>query len=96
MLAEQLMQQIQHGQGEAMIISYADSNHYLAGLEDGHGLFHALKSKRGELITYNSIIEAEHALASIGVKTATVQLQTAYDEMVGQTESSSSRYTVGL
>lgn len=96
MRAEELKQQVQSGQGEALIIGYADSNHYLAGLEDKHGLFHALKSAKGEMNTYNSISEAELALAAIGVKTATVQLQTAYDEMVGLSEPSSSRYTVGL
>ena len=96
MRAEEMMQQVQLGEGEALIISYADSNHYLVGLEDTQGLFHALKTVRGELVTYKSISEAEHALANIGLKTATVQLQTAYDEMVGQAESASCRYQVGL
>ena len=96
MRSHELSSHIDNGQGEAMIISYADSNHYLAGLEDFKGLFHGLKNKQGHLLTFNSISEAEHALAAIGLKTATVQLQTAYDEMVGLAESAATRYQVNL
>ncbi|NOU51297.1 hypothetical protein HG263_12240 [Pseudoalteromonas sp. JBTF-M23] len=77
-LKAQLNQQIL----EAVILSYADSNHYLAGGIDSQGNYHLLSDAKGKTMTFNSLREAEVMLASMGVTSATFEMQSAYDEMV--------------
>ena len=82
-------------ESKPIIISYADSNHYLAGYEDTIGNFHSLLCG-GKNASFNSIREAEAAFKLKGVNQVTVELQTAYDEMIGNTDSSHCRYKVNL
>ncbi|BDM65645.1 hypothetical protein NFHSH190041_30970 [Shewanella sp. NFH-SH190041] len=96
MLAAELKQQIIYQQGHPIIISYADSNHYLAGLEDKKGRFHSLSQPDGRITTFNSLSDAEHALAQLGADSVIVQMQTAYDEMVGSDTTDACRLTVPL
>lgn len=79
---------------KAMIISYADSNHYLAGCEDAQGHFHNLTTKKGKSVTFNSIYEAEKELEKLGANKAMLQLDTAYDEMVGSETNSHCCYEI--
>ncbi|BBN83220.1 hypothetical protein PA25_32050 [Pseudoalteromonas sp. A25] len=81
---------------EAVILSYADSNHYLAGGVDSHGNYHLLSDARGKTITFNSLREAEVMLASLGVESATFEMQTAYDEMVASTSVGNTRTSLNI
>ncbi|MFC3033281.1 DUF6482 family protein [Pseudoalteromonas fenneropenaei] len=67
----------------AVILSYADSNHYLAGGMDRQGNYQLLSDFHGHTVTFNSLREAEDALRELGVTQANLEMETAYDEMVG-------------
>ncbi|MBE0369947.1 DUF6482 family protein [Pseudoalteromonas aurantia] len=67
----------------AVILSYADSNHYLAGGLDGNGEYHLSSDKKGNTLTFNSLREAEVHLVELGATKAILEMETAYDEMVG-------------
>ena len=87
MQAKEIKKSLIEQTAKAMIISYADSNHYLAGCKDEKGNFHCLNQANGKSVTFNSILEAEKMLEKLGAKSALVQLDTAYDEMVGSDEN---------
>ncbi|WP_105166581.1 DUF6482 family protein [Pseudoalteromonas sp. T1lg23B] len=82
MLESELKAQLSQFMLDPVILSYADANHYLAGGVDIHGNYHLLTNKRGETQTFNSLREAEVALANLGVTAVTFEMQSAYDEMV--------------
>jgi hypothetical protein len=76
------------------IISYADSNHYLLGIKDENGSFQSARNKAGVLLSLNSIKQAENLLKQQGINYAIIEIQTAYDEMVGVSSGSHCRYRV--
>ncbi|GGQ17853.1 DUF6482 family protein [Shewanella litoralis] len=76
------------------IISYADSNHYLLGIEDEQGNFKSARDKTGKLMSLNSITQAEALLKQQGIHYAMIQIQTAYDEMIGNSSTQHCRYRV--
>ncbi|CAM4433798.1 DUF6482 family protein [Shewanella livingstonensis] len=76
------------------IISYADSNHYLLGVKDEQGNFRSARNKTGELVSLNSIKQAEVLLKQQGIHYAMIEIQTAYDEMIGNSSASHYRYRV--
>ena len=49
----------------AIVLSYADSNHYLAGGQDAVGDLRTLTNPRGKLEPFNSLREAEAKLVSL-------------------------------
>lgn len=94
MHAKAIKKAITNSDYQPMIISYADSNHYLAGVEDKLGKFHCLTEKNNKIISFNSILEAEKELEKLGAKSAKMLLDTAYDEMVGSEKHKPCSYEV--
>ena len=78
------------------IISYADSNHYLLGVKDDNGNFRSARSKDGKLLSLNSIKQAEELLKLQGIRYAIIEMQTAYDEMIGNSSNSPCHYRVNF
>ncbi|RPA38851.1 hypothetical protein EGC79_16645 [Shewanella vesiculosa] len=76
------------------IISYADSNHYLLGLKDLDGNFQRAHDRDGKPLCFNSIKQAEELLKQQGISYAMIEMQTAYDEMVGNSSASHCHYRV--
>jgi hypothetical protein len=74
------------------IISYADSNHYLLGIKDENGSFQGARNKTGVLLSLNSIEQAKDLLKQQGIHYAIIEIQTAYDEMVGDGNDGHCRY----
>lgn len=95
MTLQDLKKHIETAQYKPMIKCYADSNHYLAGAENSEGDFFSM-NLNGKNMTFNSIKEAETALAKLGAQCAIIEMQTAYDEMVGISSGGCTRYTVNL
>ena len=91
MRVNELKTQLSQHALDAVILSYADANHYLAGGVDTDGNYHLLQDAQGRFMTFNSLREAEVMLAGLGVETATFEMQTAYDEMVGTASTGQQR-----
>ena len=87
MLATELKMQFEEQNLVAVILSYADANHYLAGGVDTHGNYYLLENKKGGTETFNSMREAEVILAELGAENAIFEMETAYDEMIGSSKN---------
>ncbi|CAH9060261.1 hypothetical protein PSECIP111951_02906 [Pseudoalteromonas holothuriae] len=96
MRANELKSQLNQHLLDAIILSYADANHYLAGGIDPNGNYHLLSDELGRTMTFNSLREAEVMLASLGVGSATFEMQTAYDEMVGSPVTGSTKTSLTI
>lgn len=83
MQSAQFQAQLKQQDLSAVILSYADSNHYLAGGIDASGSYHLLTDKKGNTLTFNSLREAENKMIALGVTKVILDMETAYDEMVG-------------
>ena len=81
MQANELKAALADNQYKAIILSYADANHYLAGALDSQGNYHILGDARQALKPFNSVREAEQALASLGAKQALLKMHSAYEEI---------------
>ncbi|KZN57287.1 DUF6482 family protein [Pseudoalteromonas luteoviolacea] len=92
----ELKEQFEHSYMDPVILSYADSNHYLAGGLDVLGNYHLITDKQGKIVTYNSLREAEVELAELGATEATFDMETAYDEMVGSVSDGHCRFKLPL
>lgn len=75
------------------IIGIADATHYLVGLSDGKN---NLVGFKGDVAVLNSLAEAKQYLRSQYVESATLEFQTAYDEMCGSTSSSKITQVINL
>lgn len=80
----------------AVIVSYADSNHYLAGGIDSQGNHYLIENHQGKTLTFNSMREAEVRLAQLGAEQAILELETAYDEMIGNEQAPPCKMVVQL
>ncbi|MFY8274570.1 DUF6482 family protein [Pseudoalteromonas sp. SSDWG2] len=80
MQANELKAALADNQYNAIILSYADANHYLAGALDSQGNYHILGDNRQAMKPFNSLREAEQALANLGATKALLKMQSAYDE----------------
>lgn len=96
MRSSELKKQITKNELQATIFGYADANHYLVGAEDNKGNFYALCDDKDEAVLFNSMYEAESCLRSMGVESAYLHLQTAYDEMVGNEVAQDTRLAINL
>ncbi|MBS3797033.1 DUF6482 family protein [Pseudoalteromonas sp. BDTF-M6] len=65
----------------AIILSYADANHYLAGVIDTLGNYHMLVDQHDVTQSFNSLREAERALSALGATQALLKMQSAYEEL---------------
>ncbi|WP_105201166.1 MULTISPECIES: DUF6482 family protein [unclassified Pseudoalteromonas] len=65
----------------AIILSYADANHYLAGVIDTLGNYHILADHHEVTKSFNSLREAERALSALGATQALLKMQSAYEEL---------------
>ncbi|ATD08291.1 MULTISPECIES: DUF6482 family protein [Pseudoalteromonas] len=81
MLAATLKEKIANKELHAIVLSYADSNHYLAGGQDADGNLHILMHAEGKLTPFNSLREAETKLAELGATQAYLRVESAYDEI---------------
>ncbi|MCG9759378.1 MULTISPECIES: DUF6482 family protein [Pseudoalteromonas] len=88
MLAATLKEKIANKELHAIVLSYADSNHYLAGGQDSDGNLHILMHAEGKLTPFNSLREAEKKLSELGATQAFFRVESAYDEC-GPTNSQS-------
>ncbi len=77
------------------IISMADSPHYLVGLVDENNNVTGL-NRLNNVEVFNSLVEAKHYLRKHHVETATIEYQTAYDEMCGSCSPSVIKQKVNL
>ncbi|WP_220493771.1 DUF6482 family protein [Shewanella sp. SG41-4] len=76
------------------IICYADSNHYLLGVGDLLGNFYGVRDKTGKQLSLHSIKQAEVLLKQQGIDYAMIEIQTAYDEMIGNSIASHYHYRI--
>ena len=81
MQANQLKAALADSQYRAIILSYADANHYLAGALDTDGNYHILSDNNDALKPFNSLREAECALVELGATQALLKMQSAYEEI---------------
>ena len=81
MQASELKSLLNQDDYQAVILSYADANHYLVGAQNSQGDYHMLCTERHNLKPFNSLREAENALAMMGVRQAHLKLHSAYEEM---------------
>lgn len=65
------------------ILAIADSRHYLVGAVDADDNFIGLAQNSAEIV--NSLAEAKAYLRRNNVSSALLEIQSAYDEMCGQT-----------
>ena len=68
------------------IIGIADSTHYLVGSTDANKNFVGLSPDQ-DIVTVNSLAEAKKLLRDHNIHGATLELQSAYDEMCGSASS---------
>ncbi len=64
MLAATLKEKIANKELHAIVLSYADSNHYLAGGQDSDGNLHILMHAEGKLTPFNSLRESRQSWRS--------------------------------
>lgn len=71
----------------ALIFSYSDCIHYLAGVTDepeGQSEFaQLLKDTEGQLRKFPSVYQAQLALKEMGFERCWLVMQSPYDEMIG-------------
>ncbi len=96
MQATELKMQFEEQNLVAVILSYADSNHYLAGGVDTQGNYYLLENRKGSTETFNSMREAEVTLAELGAENAIFEMETAYDEMIGNSKNERCKMMVHL
>lgn len=78
------------------IICVAESTHYLVGAVDAsHNLTSLDPSCRVAEIA-NSLVEAKNILRSYNIHQASLEYQTAYDEMCGASPSAPCRQTINF
>lgn len=70
-----------------VILSYADSTHYIIGHMTDTKLYDIAKDRHGKPICFSCLTEAKDALKSAGCTHTKLIMQTPYDEMIGQAES---------
>ncbi|MGB1298863.1 MAG: DUF6482 family protein [Psychrobium sp.] len=80
---------------EPTIIGIADGTHYLVGSTDNQGNFSALPSL-SEVAICQSLSDAKQLLRQHDVQSATLSLQTAYDEMCGLSSLAATNETIWL
>lgn len=67
---------------EPTIIGIADGTHYLVGAVDNNGNFNALLPLK-DVAVCQSLSDAKQLLREYRIESATLNLQSAYDEMCG-------------
>ncbi|WP_435275871.1 DUF6482 family protein [Psychrobium sp. nBUS_13] len=80
---------------EPTIIGIADGTHYLVGVTDNNGNFSSLPSLKSVAIC-QSLADAKQVLRDQHIETATLNLQSAYDEMCGLATPSITSETIFL
>ncbi|MCF2950438.1 DUF6482 family protein [Paraglaciecola aquimarina] len=64
------------------ILALADSPHYLVGAYDSNHNFKPLMNSE-KIATVSSLVEAKQLLISKNINSASIEYQSAYDEMCG-------------
>ncbi|TWX69968.1 DUF6482 family protein [Colwellia sp. C1TZA3] len=77
---------------QPMIIAVAGSNHYLVGVIDSSDNFVGLRQSSAAVV--NSIVEAKAYLRGNNIFSALLEMDSAFDEMCGQSKSSRYRQRI--
>jgi hypothetical protein len=77
------------------IMAVAESSHYLVGAVDSSNNFISLNQER-DIVVLNSLVDAKEYLRSHNIFTATLEFQTAYDEMCGTETVETCRQIINL
>ncbi|MDD1782799.1 DUF6482 family protein [Enterovibrio sp. ZSDZ35] len=80
----------------AMIISCGDSGKYLAAITFGSGVKIYERDDVGELMFFDCLQRAKTHLAMKGFQEALFELDSVYDEMIGEVACDSSVYTIPI
>jgi len=78
-----------------IIIAVAESKHYLVGAVDSSNNFIGLNQEK-DLAVLNSLGDAKEYLRNHNIFTATIEFQTAYDEMCGTDTVGPCRQVISL
>lgn len=77
---------------QPMIIAVAGSSHYLVGVIDSSDNFVGLRQSSAAVV--NSIVEAKAYLRGNNIFSALLEMDSAFDEMCGQSKSSRYRQRI--
>ncbi|KXF82013.1 DUF6482 family protein [Enterovibrio coralii] len=80
----------------AIIVSCGDSGKYLTAVDIGNGIKTYDRDKVGELIYFECLQRAKSHLAEKGFQEAELQIDSVYDEMIGEAACDSSSYTIPI
>ncbi len=73
--------------GRALIFSYSDCAHYLAGTtqepEGSSSAAQLLRNAEGKVAKFPSLFRAQEALKQLGYSNGWLVMQSPYDEMIG-------------
>lgn len=89
------MSTISNTQMMPTIMAVAESSHYLVGAVDPSNNFIGLNQER-DIVVLNSLVDAKEYLRNHNIFTATLEFQTAYDEMCGTDTAQPCRQIINL
>lgn len=81
---------------EAVIVSCGDTSKYLVGTSAGKGTVTYHRSADGDLQFFDCLNTAKEALTRQGFSSATLVIDSPYDEMIGEVRSEPGSYTIPL
>jgi len=91
MIDEKIVKKCQQKELQATIVCTADSSHYLIGGEDKEGNFFHLSYRGEQAYMANSLELAKELLRENNIHEVMLEMQTPYDEMIGQAPSGVTR-----
>jgi hypothetical protein len=83
MQTQALIKLCQAGELTAKIVSTADSSRYMIGAESRYGEIYNLTDNHHHPIMFGSLEQARNYLTKYGLQEVELELNTAYDEMIG-------------
>jgi hypothetical protein len=83
MQTQSLIKLCQTGELTAKIVSTADSSRYMIGAESRNGQMYNLTDNHHHPVMFGSLEQARNHLTRYGVQDVELEINTAYDEMIG-------------
>lgn len=84
MQEKQIKQWLAHGGGtQCILMAYADCAYYRPEVMVHHKL-ELITNKKGEIVKFNSLVNAKRGLKKLGFDSAILRLDLPYDEMLGE------------
>ncbi len=71
------------GEPKCILMAYADSAYYRPEVIVHHNS-EPITDKKGEVIYFNSLVNAKRGMKKLGFEQATLKLELPYDEMLGE------------